>query len=67
MIIKMIFQDGTEKKLNGVKNYDYYPETNLLFAETVDASYYIPVSDKAVIEVYGGAERGYLEGHDEAG
>lgn len=52
----------------GVKNYDFYPETKILFVECEnDKVIYIPIYDQVQsVEIYGGTERGYLEGHDEA-
>jgi hypothetical protein len=60
----MIMSNKTERKLEDVKNYDFYPETRLIFADCGDAVYYITMDDKSVIEIYGGSERGYLEGRD---
>ena len=52
----------------GVKNYDFYPETKILFAECENGKViYIPICDRVQsVEIYGGTECGYLEGHDEA-
>ena len=66
MNIRMIMQDDAERNLKDVKNYDFYPETKLIFADCGDAVYYVPVDNKRIVEIYGGTERGYLEGHDEA-
>ena len=66
MTIRMVLVDGQERKLEDVQNYDFYPETKIIFVDCGDAVYYLPMNDKSVIEIYGGTERGYLEGHDEA-
>ena len=67
MTITVEFRNDHIKDINNVKNYDFYPETRMLFIERNDCSFFVPVNEnvKAVI-VCGGSEHGYLEGHDEA-
>ena len=67
MIIDVYRKDGP-LCVAGVKNYDFYPETKILFAECDNGKViYIPICDKVQsVEIYGGTEQGYLEGHDEA-
>ncbi len=54
--------------IQNVKNYDFYPETMILFVERYDGeSIYIPINENVLsVIIEGGTERGYLEGHDEA-
>lgn len=53
--------------IQNVKNYDFYPETMILFVErNCGESIYIPINENVLsVIIEGGAERGYLEGHDE--
>lgn len=66
MTINVVAQNGKQSILSNVKNYDFYPETRLIFADCGDTVCYIPIDNNATIEISGGTERGYLEGHDEA-
>lgn len=53
--------------VQNAKNYDFYPETKVLFVECEDDKVlYIPICDRVQsVMIKGGTERGYLEGHDE--
>ena len=69
MKIAILYNDGKVYTIPDVKNYDFYPETRTLFVERSvdDESYYVPITDKVkTLQIVGGTERGYLEGHDEA-
>lgn len=68
MIIEASYVNGETEYIPNVKNYDFYPETRMLFIEdTTQKAFYIPVSEKVKsLMIEGGTERGYLEGHDEA-
>ena len=68
MIIDVNRKDGGVY-IRNVKNYDFYPETKILFAECEDnKAIFIPINEKVQsVIINGGTERGYLEGHDEAG
>lgn len=54
--------------IQDVKDYDFYPETKILFAECEDdKAIFIPINENVQsVIIKGGTERGYLEGHDEA-
>lgn len=67
MIIDVNRKDGGVY-ISNAKNYDFYPETKILFVECDDdKAIYIPICDKVQsVVVNRGTERGYLEGHDEA-
>jgi len=67
MNIDVDYMNGTCTYIVGVKNYDFYPETRILFAECEnDKVCYIPINDNVKsVRIEGGMELGYLEGHDE--
>lgn len=68
MIIDVAYLNGTNTYISCVKNYDFYPETRMLFIECTNGEYfYVPITEniKSVM-IENGAECGYLEGHDEA-
>lgn len=68
MNIDVTYINGTGMYIESVKNYDFYPETRMLFVECPgDKAFYIPITENVKsILVENGTERGYLEGHDEA-
>lgn len=67
MTIEVMHVNGTNTYIDFVKNYDFYPETKMLFVDCDDnESVYIPINENVKrIAIRGGAERGYLEGRDE--
>ena len=69
MIIDVSYANGTNTYISTAKNYDFYPETKMLFVEcTNDEAFYIPMTENVKnVFIEGGTERGYLEGHNEAG
>ena len=69
MTIEVLHANGMTTLFDIVKNYDFYPETRLLFVECDDdESYYVPINENVIrVGIKDGAERGYLEGHNEAG
>ena len=68
MTIDVSYANGTNTYIATAKNYDFYPETKMLFVEcTNDEAFYIPMTENVKnVFIEGGTERGYLEGHDEA-
>ena len=68
MSIEVMHVDGTSTYIDMVKNYDFYPETKMLFVDCDDnESFYVPINKNVKrVRIMGGSERGYLEGHDEA-
>jgi hypothetical protein len=68
MTIRVFFYNGSAEEYGNVIDYDFYPETKILFVNREDnQSVYIPFTEKVTsVYIYGGTERGYLEGHDEA-
>ena len=68
MTIRVYFYNGSAEEYDNVIDYDFYPETKMLFVNREgDRSVYIPFTEKVTsVCIYDGAERGYLEGHDEA-
>lgn len=67
MIIDIHMNDG-RSYVTSAKSYDFYPETKILFIECDNGKVlFIPISENVnSVEIVGGTERGYLEGHDEA-
>ena len=67
MSIEITHVNGTTTYIDMVKNYDFYPETKMLFVDCNDnASYYVPINENVKrVRIIRGSERGYLEGHDE--
>jgi len=67
MIIDIDRNDGGAYVANA-KSYDFYPETKILFIECDNCKVlFIPINESVKsVEIVGGTERGYLEGHDEA-
>ena len=67
MTIEVAHVNGTDTYIDLVKNYDFYPETKMLFVDCDDKqSYYIPINENVKrVRIMEGSERGYLEGHDE--
>ena len=68
MIIRVFFYNGSAEEYDNVIDYDFYPETKILFVNREgNRSVYIPFTEKVTsVCIYDGTERGYLEGHDEA-
>jgi hypothetical protein len=68
MIIEVDFYNTVKDYYDNIKNYDFYPETRMLFAEGSDGeSFYIPITENVKsVAIKGAGECGYLEGHDEA-
>lgn len=68
MTIEVAHVNGTNTYIDLVKNYDFYPETKILFVECRDnEAIYIPINENVKdVRIRDGEERGYLEGHDEA-
>lgn len=69
MTIEVAHVNGTDTYIDFVKNYDFYPETKILFVECTDnEAFYIPINENVKrVRIMNGTERGYLEGHNEAG
>jgi len=69
MTIEVTHVNGTDTCIELVKNYDFYPETKMLFVDCDDnESFYIPINENVrLVRIMEGSERGYLEGHNEAG
>jgi hypothetical protein len=68
MIINVSYINGNDPCIVAAKNYDFYPETRILFVECENGKVcYIPINDNVKsVRIEGGIELGYLEGHDEA-
>lgn len=69
MTIRVFFYNGEAEEYDNVIDYDFYPETKTLFVNREgNHSVYIPFTEKVTsVYIFGGTERGYLEGHNEAG
>ena len=67
MTIEVMHVNGTNTYIDLVKNYDFYPETKMLFVDCDDKeSYYVPINENVKrVRIMEGSERGYLEGRDE--
>ena len=68
MTIEVMHANETNTYIDLVKNYDFYPETKMLFVDRDgNESYYIPINENVkLVRIMEGSERGYLEGRDEA-
>ena len=68
MIIDVTYMNGNNTCIRTVKKYDFYPETRMLFIEcSNDEAFYVPITENVKsVRIEYGAERGYLEGYDEA-
>jgi len=68
MTIEVMHTDGVPTFIDLVNKYDFYPETRMLFVECADnEAVYIPINENVKrLRIQGGAERGYLEGYNEA-
>ena len=69
MTIEVMHKDGVPTFIDLVNRYDFYPETRMLFVECADNEViYIPINENVKrVRIRDGEERGYLEGHNEAG
>lgn len=67
MTIEVMHVNGSNAYIDLIKNYDFYPETKMLFVDCDgNESYYIPINENVKrVRIMEGSERGYLEGRDE--
>lgn len=67
MIIEVSFVNGPDEYYDDVWNYDFYPETKMLFINRKNkTSTFVPITKQVkAIHIVDGTERGYLEGRDE--
>lgn len=67
MIIETIFVNGENECYNDVIDYDFYPETKMMFINRkYNVSTYVQFTENVkAVHICNGTERGYLEGHDE--